>query len=277
MADFAFSVLWILAFSALQVISLSWGEIKRLKETMFTIEAVLQDVEQSLISEDLEIWLKQLDVVLKKASDLLYEIELRSQGSAGQKLCRFFSSSNPLVFCFRIGHRIKKMIEGIDEILAERDRVVVVLQPPEIEMPVRRDMWPLAVYSCHGAKLQDVVDVVERIKGISHEIIDRIDKLSCFGRDDDRARPIVYIVGVCVDPFFLYIPFLSHTKLCLGMNTELWKVVVALRTLADFFTALILLPQLSRRMSSIKLILLMCVKYLVLAPIPQVNNRTINL
>ena len=269
MADFAFSVLWILAFSALQVISLSWGEIKRLKETVSTIEAVLQDVEQIPISEDLEIWLKQLDVVLKNASDLLYEIELRIQGSAGQKLCRFFSSSNPLVFYFRIGHRIKKMIEGID--------VIVVLQPPESEMPVRRDMWPLAAHCCHGPRSQDVVDVVERIKGISHEIIDRIDKLSCFGRDDNRARPIVYIVGVCVDPFFLYIPFLSHTKMCLGINKELWKVAVALRTVADFFTALILLPQLSRCMSSIKLILLMCVKYLVLAPIPQVINRTINL
>ena len=101
-----------------------------------------------------------------------------------------------------------------------------------------------------------------------------------------RAKQIVYvlecIVGVCVDPFFLYIPFLSHTKMCLGMNTNLWKVAVALRTVADFFTALILImsidrPQLSRCMSSIKLILLMCVKYLVFAPIPQVNNRTINL
>ncbi|KAL5576033.1 hypothetical protein UlMin_017732 [Ulmus minor] len=147
MADFVFplaqKVLEKLASFAYEEISLAWGlkeEIEKFQESMSTIKAVILDAEERQTNERaIRIWLTKLKDVLLKARDLLDEIEcevLRSQvvkahGSVGRKLRRFFSSSNPLVFRFSIGHGIKKIRERIDEIVAEKDKFNLIVQHEE--------------------------------------------------------------------------------------------------------------------------------------------------
>ncbi|KAL5566875.1 hypothetical protein UlMin_030039 [Ulmus minor] len=147
MADFIFPLaqkfLEKLASFAYEEISLAWGlkgEIEKLQETMSTIKAVLLDAEERQTSDRaIRLWLTKLKDVLLNARDLLDEIEcevLRSQvvaahGSVGRKLRHFFSSSNPLVFHFSIGHVIKKIRERIDEIAAEKDKFNLIVQHEE--------------------------------------------------------------------------------------------------------------------------------------------------
>ncbi|KAL5575128.1 hypothetical protein UlMin_016827 [Ulmus minor] len=110
---FVYVLLEKLASSVLQEISLPWGlngELKKLKETISTIEAVLPVAEEMQKNKAaLRIWLTKLEVVFLNARSLLHDVEcevqLRSQ----------------LVFRSRICHRIKKMRESIDEIAAERN------------------------------------------------------------------------------------------------------------------------------------------------------------
>ena len=237
MADFAF-LIFVYFYLPLM--------LKRLKETMSTIEAVLPDAEERQTnSEALGIWLKKLEDVLLNASDLLDEIEcevqLRSQGRAGRKLCRFFSSSNPLVFCFRIGHRIKKMIERVDKILAERD-IILVFKPksqgragrkmlaeicrPEMmgrpaETDVSRGICGMrsrrrhhhAIFQPSLNKIREIVlEIVARIVKLNDNVTYSFFRgaLEVIGLDEDRAKKIVYIVGcivaVFMDHFFLCVP-----------------------------------------------------------------------
>ncbi|KAL5575078.1 hypothetical protein UlMin_016777 [Ulmus minor] len=147
MADFVFplarKVLETLASFAYEEISLAWGlngEIEKFKDTMSTINAVLQDAEERQTNERaIRIWLTKLKDVLLDARDLLDEIEcevlrsrvVKAHGSVGRKLRRFFSSSNPLVFRFSIGHGIKKIRERIDEICAEKHEFNLNVQREE--------------------------------------------------------------------------------------------------------------------------------------------------
>ncbi|KAL5575097.1 hypothetical protein UlMin_016796 [Ulmus minor] len=147
MTDFVFplaqKVLEKLASFAYEEISLAWGlkgEIKKFKETMSTIKPVLLDAEERQTSDRaIGLWLTKLKDVLLNARDLLDEIKcevlmsqaVKAHGSVGQKLRRFFSSSNPLVFRFSIGHGIKKIRERINEIASEKDKFNLIVQHEE--------------------------------------------------------------------------------------------------------------------------------------------------
>ncbi|MED6152689.1 hypothetical protein PIB30_094434 [Stylosanthes scabra] len=69
-------------------------------------------------------WLRQLTEAFDDAGDILDEIEyearrnevVRMYGSISMKVCRFFSyTSNPLVFCIRMAHKIRDMKQKIDQ------------------------------------------------------------------------------------------------------------------------------------------------------------------
>ena len=104
---------------AYQEICLAWGiesDRKKLELTMSAIEAVLLDAEEKQAKDrKLRVWLGELKDVLYDAVDVLDEFEceaLRKQvvktyGTTGKKVRRFFSCSNPLAFRFKMGHRMK--------------------------------------------------------------------------------------------------------------------------------------------------------------------------
>ncbi|KAJ9184876.1 hypothetical protein P3X46_004561 [Hevea brasiliensis] len=134
--SFAFNVaqkvLEKLASQAYQEISIAWGvqgELKKLENVLMTVKAVLLDAEEKQVSNnDVRVWLIKLKDVLYDAEDVLDEFECETQrkqllklyGSTTKKVGRFFSSSNPLAFSFKMGHKIKQIRAQLDEIASHK-------------------------------------------------------------------------------------------------------------------------------------------------------------
>lgn len=115
----------------LQEIGLARGvktELKRLEATLSTIKSVLLDAEEKQWKDQqLRDWLGKLKHVCYDVEDVLDEFQYQalqrqvvSHGSLKTKVLGFFSSSNPLPFSFKMGHRIKEVRERLDGIAADR-------------------------------------------------------------------------------------------------------------------------------------------------------------
>ncbi|MBA0762098.1 hypothetical protein Gotri_024647 [Gossypium trilobum] len=111
-------------------ISLAWGvreEFEKLKQTLAAIRAVVLDAEQQQArNHELTHWLKKFKDACYEMEDLIDEFEIQAlrrqvleQGSIGRKVRRFFSGSNPLAIRFRMGNKIKKANEMLNEIAAK--------------------------------------------------------------------------------------------------------------------------------------------------------------
>ncbi|KAF7847495.1 hypothetical protein BT93_L2907 [Corymbia citriodora subsp. variegata] len=107
------------------------NQISELRETLTAIKAVLLDAEeQRAKSRRLQVWLDRLQVVLYDAEDVLDEFEceaLRKQvisrhGGVKEKVCRFFSHSNPLIFRAKLSDKIKEIREKLSRISTEKDQ-----------------------------------------------------------------------------------------------------------------------------------------------------------
>ncbi|MBA0794970.1 hypothetical protein Gohar_019250, partial [Gossypium harknessii] len=119
-----------LGSAAYERISLAWGvreEFEKLKQTLAAIRAVVLDAEQQQArNHELTHWLKKFKAACYEMEDLIDEFEIQAlrrqaleQGSIGRKVRRFFSSSNPLAIRFRMGNKIKKANEMLNEIAAK--------------------------------------------------------------------------------------------------------------------------------------------------------------
>ena len=95
--------------------------------------------EQQSKIRQLSDWLRKLNNALYEAEDVLDEFEyeaLRRKvakgGSIGKQVHSFLSTSNPLAFRFKMGHKMKNLRESLDKIAADQskfnltERVVVV-------------------------------------------------------------------------------------------------------------------------------------------------------
>ncbi|KAL4597183.1 hypothetical protein ACB092_12G216700 [Castanea dentata] len=138
MTDLAFSVaekvIAKLGSLAYQEISLAWNiasDLKKLKLTMTSVQAVLLDAEEKQVkSRGLSVWLEQLKDVFYDVMDVLDEFEcedlrrqvVKTHGSTDRKVRRFFSSSNPLAFGIKMGHRVKDIRERLDVIAKDRNQ-----------------------------------------------------------------------------------------------------------------------------------------------------------
>ena len=105
------------------------SDLKKLQDTMSTVQAVLLDAEEKQAkNRQLTIWLGQLKDVFHDAIDVLDEFDcedlrrqvVKTHGSTGKKVRHFFSSSNPLAFRFKMGHRIKEIREKLEELAKVR-------------------------------------------------------------------------------------------------------------------------------------------------------------
>ncbi|KDO39460.1 hypothetical protein CISIN_1g038265mg [Citrus sinensis] len=100
------------------------NDLEKLKETLTTVKSVVLDAEEKQVhSHQLRDWLEKLKDACYDAEDALDEFEVEDlrrqvikQRSIGRKLRNFFGSSNPIAFCFRMGHQLKKIRERFDEI-----------------------------------------------------------------------------------------------------------------------------------------------------------------
>ncbi|WRX29716.1 NB-ARC - like 10, partial [Theobroma cacao] len=94
-----------------------------LQETLSTINAVLRDAEEKQESNHaLDNWIIRLQDVVFDAEDLLDEFDyaiLRRKVRPRGQVYKFFSSSNPLVFRLKMGHRFKEIRERLDAVAAD--------------------------------------------------------------------------------------------------------------------------------------------------------------
>ncbi|KAM5570482.1 putative disease resistance protein RGA4 [Rosa sericea] len=129
------NVLGRLASYAAEEVCLAWGaqhELKKLNKTLSAIKVVLQDAEKKQMQNPLIThWLGNLKDVCNDVEDVLDEFEFRKlrlkvlineQRSVKAKVHQFFSHWNPIVFNFKMGHKIKEIRERLVEIDDEKTK-----------------------------------------------------------------------------------------------------------------------------------------------------------
>ncbi|PRQ48999.1 putative P-loop containing nucleoside triphosphate hydrolase, leucine-rich repeat domain, L [Rosa chinensis] len=132
-SSIAENVLDRLASHASQEISLAWGaqlELTKLDNTLSTIKLVLEDAEKKQVRNPLITrWLGNLKDVCHDVDDVLdkldfqklrLKVEVDNCGKIKGKVRQFFSRWNPVLFNFRMGHKVKEIRERLVEIDNEK-------------------------------------------------------------------------------------------------------------------------------------------------------------
>ncbi|XXG59606.1 hypothetical protein AAC387_Pa04g1660 [Persea americana] len=181
-------------------------DLKRLRSTLSTIQAVLQDAEEQQIrSAAMRDWLKKLKDAAYDADDLLdeYATEVLAR-SLKIQVRNAFSLLYRLAFHLKAGYRIKEIIEKFDDIAAERSK-----------------------FHLTDAKLQERLDSDDRHHTQSFEIETQI-----YGREGDKLK----IVGMLTDGYDGRNP---HVIPIIGMGgigkTTLARLVYNDRTVRSHF------------------------------------------
>ncbi|KAM5570596.1 hypothetical protein ABKV19_011308 [Rosa sericea] len=151
------SVLGRLASYAAQEVCLAWGaqlELLKLQQTLSDIKDVLQDAEEKQVNNPvISRWLGDLRDVCNDAEDVLDEFEFRklrlevlinNHRRVKGEVHQFFSRWNPIVFNFKMGHKLKHIRERLVQIdhdgKTKFSLVIKVVQQTEIfPAPLRAD------------------------------------------------------------------------------------------------------------------------------------------
>ena len=128
---------------AFQEIGSMWGvkgELEKLKNTVSTIQAVLQDAEE----QQGKPWLKKLNDAVYDADDLLtdfYTADLRRRVMGGDKMTMkvrsFFLSSNQLAFSSKMSRKIKAMRQRLNDIANDCIKFQLVECPLQMRVVIR--------------------------------------------------------------------------------------------------------------------------------------------
>ncbi|XP_043699833.1 putative disease resistance protein RGA3 [Telopea speciosissima] len=122
-------ILMTLISVATQEISQAWGvkgELKKLQNTLNTIQSLLHDAEnQQVEKEAVKRWLRRLKSVAYDADDLLdefkyeslrHKMEIQNRMTLKGQVRYFFSHTNPFAFRLKIAHKLKDINEVLDGI-----------------------------------------------------------------------------------------------------------------------------------------------------------------
>ena len=131
-----------LGSTAFKEIGSIWGvkdELENLKNTFSAIQAVLQDAEEKQdTNNQVRDWLMKLRDVAYDVDDVLSDFsteDLRRRvmcgGKRAKKVRTFFSSSNQLVFRFKMAHKIKAIKEKLDVVANDKNKLHLVERPLE--------------------------------------------------------------------------------------------------------------------------------------------------
>ena len=104
---------------------------------------------------------------------------MKTYGSTGRKVCHFFSSSNPLAFGIKMGHRVKEIKERLDSIAKDRD---------QFHLEVRHDEKRIVHKEAHSFVRDS--DVIGRVDD-KQKIIDLL-----MQPGDDGNVSVIPIVGI---------------------------------------------------------------------------------
>ncbi|XP_050284775.1 putative disease resistance protein RGA3 isoform X3 [Quercus robur] len=105
------------------------GELEKIKETVSTIQAVLQDAaEQRSHNNQVKLWLEKLNDAVYDADDLLSEFSTeatRRSMVSGNKVAKevrtCLSCSNPLAFRYKMSRKIKAMRQKLNAIAEDKN------------------------------------------------------------------------------------------------------------------------------------------------------------
>ncbi|WKA13269.1 hypothetical protein VitviT2T_030587 [Vitis vinifera] len=130
--DIMADVLTKLGSSAIQQIGSAFGvakELTKLTEKLDAIRGVLLDAEEKQEkSHAVKTWVRRLKDVVYDADDLLDDFATHQlqRGGVARQVSDFFSSSNQLVFSFKMSSRVKNIKEEVDEIVKEMNLLKLV-------------------------------------------------------------------------------------------------------------------------------------------------------
>eukprot|EP00268_Persea_americana_P054698 TRINITY_DN6291_c0_g1_i4.p1 TRINITY_DN6291_c0_g1~~TRINITY_DN6291_c0_g1_i4.p1 ORF type:complete len:1137 (+),score=191.79 TRINITY_DN6291_c0_g1_i4:1029-4439(+) len=154
-------------------------EMDRLKSTLETIEAVLEDAEEQQVKDKaVKIWLGELKDAAYDADDILDEfmtevlrkkIESEDHHHMMNKVRNFLSL--PLVFHIKMGHKVKKIRERLDAIASERSK---------FHLQVIRSDGRRGSETCKRQQSDSCVDESET-----------------FGREDDKTKVVDLLINPC--------------------------------------------------------------------------------
>ncbi|XP_042495167.1 putative disease resistance protein RGA3 [Macadamia integrifolia] len=180
---------------ATQEIGLAWGvkgELKKLKTTLTTIEALLEDAEnQQVEKKTVKNWLRRLKIVAYDAEDVIeefkyeafrrkMEIQTRMKG----KVRNFFSRSNPFAFRLKMAHKLKDINGVLDEI--RKDAIGFNLRVVE-----------------PAANSTTMMNREDR------QTFSLIDDSEVFGRIDDKSKLVDMLVNSSNDQIISVIPIVG--------------------------------------------------------------------
>ncbi|XP_052728220.1 putative disease resistance protein RGA1 [Vigna angularis] len=170
-----------------------YDDLQDLTNTLSLVKDVLLDAEQKQEhNHELRRWLSQLKTVFSDAEDVLDEFEcqtlrkkvVKAHGSTKDKVSHFFSSSNPLVFRYKMAQQIKDINNRLDKV--EDNKRKFSLQTSDVDTRVvhRRDMT--------HSRVSDS-DVIGR-KHDKEKIIELLMQQN--PDDDDTSLSVIPIVGI---------------------------------------------------------------------------------
>ncbi|KAK7378165.1 hypothetical protein VNO80_03602 [Phaseolus coccineus] len=170
-----------------------YDNLRDLTKTLSLVKAVLLDAQQKQEhNHQLREWLTQLKTVFSDAEDLLDEFEcqtlrkkvVKAHGSTKDKVRHFFSTSNPLLFRYKMAQQIKDIGNRLDKVAADRHKFSLQIIDVDTRVVHRRDMTHSRVSDSH---------VVGR-KHDKEKIIDLL--MLQNSNDDDTSVSVIPVVGI---------------------------------------------------------------------------------
>ena len=125
----------------------------------------------------------------------------------------------------------------------------------------------------------------DRLKNAWKRKLPNIEKIlspwASYSRSWSKIFLVSCVIGVLIDPFFLYIPIINEDKKCLAMDQKMKIIALILRTLTDFTHLLNFIFRLESALHMAKLLgspiyigfpwLYLLMDVLAILPIPQVR------
>ncbi|KAG2405612.1 Disease resistance protein [Vigna angularis] len=170
-----------------------YDDLQDLTNTLSLVKDVLLDAQQKQEhNHELRRWLSQLKTVFSDAEDVLDEFEcqtlrnkvVKAHGSTKDKVSHFFSSSNPLVFRYKMAQQIKDINNRLDKVAANKHKFILQTSDVDTRVVHRRDMT--------HSRVSDS-DVIGR-KHDKEKIIELLMQQN--PDDDDTSLSVIPIVGI---------------------------------------------------------------------------------
>ncbi|XP_062007138.1 disease resistance protein RGA2-like isoform X2 [Rosa rugosa] len=185
-SNIADNVLDRLASHASQEICLAWSaqlELTKLHNTLSIIKLVLEDAEKKQVRNPLIThWLGNLKDVCHDVDDvldeldfqkLLLKVEVDNCGKIKGKVRQFFSQWNPVVFNFKMGHKVKEIRERLVEIDNEKRQFALL----------------------EFAKIAEDPRAPQQVHDDWRMTTSKVEASNVIGRDDDKKHIIKHLLN----------------------------------------------------------------------------------